>query len=190
MIPEWNAEGLLPPINDLNPVDMNRSPYETDLVQLIQRFATSIERCQILRGYLAHRAELHLLGVDTGFQWLDGSFSENIELIEHRSPGDVDVVTFTHRGDDFFDALTEDQIRLLGDTEWIKDRFKVDFYIQSLQDDPEILVSMSAYWYSMWSHRRSRQWKGFLKLDLAPHQDTEALAMLEARQQELANEQE
>jgi len=130
------------------------------------------------------------MGMDTGFQWLNGSFSENIELIEHRPPGDVDVVTFTHRGDDFFDALTEEQIRLLGDTEWIKERFKVDFYVQSLQDDPEILVSMSAYWYSMWSHRRSRQWKGFLKLDLAPHQDADALALLEARQQELAHEQE
>lgn len=190
MIPEWNAEGLLPPIDEQNPTNSNRSPYETNTVQLIQRFATSVERCQILHGYLAHRAELHGMGMDAGFQWLNGSFSENIELIEQRPPGDMDVVTFTHRGDEIFDVLTDEQIRLLFDTAWIKDQFKVDFYIQSLQDDPENLVSMSAYWYSMWSHRRSMQWKGFLKLDLAPHHDAEALAILEARQQELAHEPE
>ncbi|WP_414651656.1 DUF6932 family protein [Hafnia paralvei] len=35
------------------------------------------------------------MGLAEGFQWVDGSFTENIELIERRTPNDVDVVTFS-----------------------------------------------------------------------------------------------
>jgi hypothetical protein len=37
---------------------------------------------------------LHAAGIIDGFQWLDGSFLENIESLESRSPRDIDVVTF------------------------------------------------------------------------------------------------
>jgi hypothetical protein len=32
--------------------------------------------------------------MDTGFQWIDGSFLEEIEKTQNRSPGDIDVITF------------------------------------------------------------------------------------------------
>lgn len=192
MIPNWNAEGLIPPINEQNPAGLDRSPYDVVLLAFVEHFATSVDRCDILEGYLSHRSELHRMGMAEGFQWLDGSFTENIELIDHRSPRDIDVVTFTSEGDDFYDGLQPDQLRLLGQTRadkaFIKEHFKVDFYVQSLQDAPGLLVEMTSYWYSMWAHRRSKQWKGFLRVDLDPQQDQAALAVLAARKQELDHE--
>ena len=64
------------------------------LSELVLRFGTSPERRRILDGFLRYRGRLHAAGLRTGFQWLDGSFLENIELIESRLPNDLDVVTF------------------------------------------------------------------------------------------------
>lgn len=190
MIPEWNAEGVLPPVNEDDPTGFDRAPYEVALAQVVERFATSVERCDILNGYLAHRAELHKMGIKTGFQWLDGSFTEDIEMLEHRPPRDIDVVTFTAADDAFFGNLGDHEINLLGgDRENLKKEFRIDFYIQSLLDPAESLVAMTTYWYGMWSHRRTGQWKGFLKVDLSPAQDVDAENLLVARRQELAHEQ-
>ncbi|WP_434655691.1 hypothetical protein J3P96_04810 [Pseudomonas sp. R3-56] len=190
MIPEWNAEGVLPPINEDDPTGFDRAPYEVSLVQVVDRFATSLERCDILFGYLAHRAELHKMGINKGFQWLDGSFTEDIEMLEHRPPRDIDVVTFTSADDTFFGALGVDEINLLGgDRDKLKQDFKIDFYVQSLSDPAESLVAMTTYWYSMWSHRRTGQWKGFLKVDLSSTLDVDAENLLVVRRQELAHEQ-
>jgi len=190
LIPEWNAEGVLPPINEDDPTGFDRAPYDVTLGQIVDRFATSLDRCDILKGYLAHRAELHKMGIDTGFQWLDGSFTEDIEMLEHRSPRDIDVVTFTPVDDSFLLGLGEHEINLLGgDREHLKNEFRIDFYVQSLLDPAESLVAMTTYWYSMWSHRRTGQWKGFLKVDLSPLQDSDAGTLLIARRLELAHEQ-
>ena len=45
-------------------------------------------------------------------------------------------------------------------------------------DEPEPLVRQSTYWYSLWSHRRNGQWKGFLQIDLSPADDLIAEANL------------
>lgn len=189
MIPNWNAEGVLPPMNDVNPTGFDRAPYEVTLSQVVERFATTLERCDILDGYIKHRAELHKMGLTVGFQWLDGSFSEDIEMLEHRAPRDIDVVTFTPADDSFLLGLSLEQIDLLGNQQKIKDEYKVDFYVQSLSDPVDTLVSMTTYWYSMWSHRRTGQWKGFIKVDLSPSLDAHAITVLGERQKELADEQ-
>jgi hypothetical protein len=44
--------------------------------------------------------------------------------------------------------------------------------------DPERLTRQSAYWYSVWSHRRNQRWKGFVHVDLAPSADATAAATL------------
>lgn len=189
MIPNWNPDGLIPPINAVDPTSFDRSPYTTDVATLVDRFGTSLDRCHILKGYLAHRGELHRIGLTKGFQWVDGSFTENIELIEGRQPNDIDVVTFLPQENSVLEAIGENDIRLLIDRPWIKSQYKVDFYPQPLQEDPEILVSMCTYWYSMWSHRRSMQWKGFLNISLDPVDDSEADSILSTRMVELSNEQ-
>src|SRR5262249_47251536 len=72
-------------INDL-------SPFPCTALELCQRFATTPARKQILNGFLDLRAALAALGIQ-GFQWLDGSFVEDLEDQAGRDPGDMDVVT-------------------------------------------------------------------------------------------------
>lgn len=88
-IPAWNDERVLPPVTGRHPVSMERSPYRVSLIALVERFATSLHRCKLLQGLLAFRKGLHEAGIRRGFQWIDGSFSEDIESLEWRVPRDI-----------------------------------------------------------------------------------------------------
>ena len=115
---------------------------------------------------------MHANGYQAGFQWLDGSFMEDVETLEGRPPGDIDVVSFVQNpgaanptsGD--LDAL---------DHAASKTRFKVDHYFVELEAvAPSEVAFLSAYWYSVWAHRRNLAWKGFLQVDLQPGDDAAA----------------
>jgi len=169
-IPEWNALGLLPPLDPELPTSPQRSPYPVSLLDVVMRFSTSPERRRVLAGFLGYRATLHRMGVCQGFQWLDGSFLEDVETLERRSPRDMDVVTFLRTPADF--TPTEDDIVVLDNA---KVQFHVDAYFVELDElSPDVVVAQSAYWYSMWSHRRNQAWKGFLQIDLAATADVRA----------------
>lgn len=169
-IPAWNTLGLLPPIDSELPTSIQRSPYPVTLLDVVMRFSSSPERRSVLTGLLDYRAALHQIGITEGFQWLDGSFLEDIETLERRAPRDMDVVTFMHTPANFADA---DLAPL--DRDNAKVQFQVDAYIVELDEMPlGGLVNMSAYWYSMWSHRRNQSWKGFLRIDLAASEDAQA----------------
>lgn len=175
-IPAWNALGLLPPIDAELPTSSSRSPFPVSLIDVVMRFSTTPERKAILKGFLSYRAELHRLGLADGFQWIDGSFLEDVETIEHRAPRDVDVVSFFCTPADL--NVSNEDTRLF-DQAVAKDRFKIDAYFVELdQITPRELALWSAYWYSMWSHRRTQAWKGFLQIELAPTEDAAALAWL------------
>ncbi len=58
-IPDWNAQGVLSPINVLDPTAVDRSPYTVTLADFVQRFGSSPARREILRGFLEYRTELH-----------------------------------------------------------------------------------------------------------------------------------
>jgi len=85
-IPSWTTSDVLPPINPASPASADRSPYEVSLTDLILHFNTSPERQAILTGLLDFRQALHAIGIVNGFQWLDGSFLENVEATEKRTP--------------------------------------------------------------------------------------------------------
>ncbi|WP_256580875.1 MULTISPECIES: hypothetical protein [unclassified Pseudomonas] len=189
LIPQWNHQGIIPPIDENDPTALERAPYPVTVEQIVERFSTTIERCEILEGFLSHRAEMHRLGVVSGFQWLNGSFMEHVELLEGRAPNDMDVVTFADIRPEVEAALAPEDIKALTDNPWIKKTYKVDFYLLPLSEPAEFLVEMSAYWYSMWSHRRSQQWKGFLSVRLEPDHDDGARRLLENRKREVQNEQ-
>ena len=95
-IPGWNALGLLPPIDPELPASPCRSPYPVSLKDVVMRFSTSPERRAVLKGFLDYRRELHRIGIVDGIQWIDGSFLEDVEMIENRSPRDIDVVSFEY----------------------------------------------------------------------------------------------
>ncbi|WP_457329477.1 DUF6932 family protein [Rhizobacter sp. P5_C2] len=168
-IPEWTPLGILPPMDSQNPTAPQRSPYSISMLDLVMRFATSPARHQILSGFVHYRAALHAIGLVSGMQWLDGSFMEHIELLEQRAPRDIDVVTFLHSPPGF--APGPDNTSVL-DHDEAKARFHVDSYFVELDKLPaRTIVSLSTYWYSLWSHRRNATWKGFLQVDLEPATD-------------------
>lgn len=179
-IPAWNADGVLPPINAAQPISPERSPYRVSLTDYVLRFGSTAERRTILSGMLAYRGALHGLGLVRGFQWLDGSFLEHVEVIEGRPPKDVDVVTFYRlpAGVSQRDLAARPGAAATLDHTTVKSSHHVDAYLADLGMDPERLTQQTAYWYSMWSHRRSQLWKGFVEVDLAPAEDTAATATL------------
>lgn len=173
MIPAFNISGVLPPfdtsIGPTNPVAM--SPYPTAISEVVQQFSTSPERIEILVGLLDFRDALIASGIGDGFQWLDGSFVENVESLHARPPGDVDVVTIAHRPiahvsqtawNEFVSTNTG-----LFDPTLTKSRFRCDAYFIDLDSNPKSLVNSTRYWFGLFSHQRTTAlWKGMLQVPL------------------------
>jgi uncharacterized protein DUF6932 len=179
-IPSWNSQGVLSPINQSTPTMMDRSPYIVQLTDIIMHFGISPQRLSILTGFLDYRSTLHDAGLINGFQWVNGSFMENIETIENRKPNDIDIVTFFHLPNSMTQESFVDQYPDLFKHELNKQKYHVDSYFVHLNGEfPEFLVDQSTYWYSMWSHRRNEQWKGYLQIDLAPTDDPTAKANID-----------
>ena len=179
-IPAWNSAGVLPPIRPNAPGSSpDRSPYVVDLAVLFDRFTTSPERMAILDGLLRFRADLHAAGITSGFQWLDGSFLEQVEALEGRPPRDMDVVTFLALPQGLDQRSLVQQHGTLFDQKHVKATYAMDAYFAVLgQPTDHWQVKNIAYWYSLWSHRRDGLWKGFVQVDLDPSQDGDARAIL------------
>lgn len=179
-IPTWNPAGVIPPVRPAMPGhSTDRSPYKTDLTTLIDRFATSSERVAILKHFMEFRAELHKAGITSGFQWLDGSFMEQVEILENRAPRDMDVVTFLDIPTGHTQGSLVQQHKNLFDQVHLKNTYSIDAYFAVLgQPTDKLQVKNITYWYSMWSHRRDGLWKGFVQVDLDPAKDATAQALL------------
>lgn len=145
------------------------------------RFATSEDRCRILEGWLRYRAALHAAGMTDGFQWLNGSFLEDVESREKRSPRDIDCVTFYRISpEENQEEVFRANPRLFRKSD-AKAEFMVDGYFVSLESSDLQLIERSCYWYGVWSHRRNQQWKGFVEIELNTADDEEGLRFLEGR---------
>ena len=177
-IPHWNAQGVIPPVDVASPISAHRSPYVVTLTDLVMRFGVTDERCRILDGLLRYRAALHELGVARGFQWLDGSFLEHVEMLDARPPNDIDVVTFFHLPAGETQATLERRAPSVFDSRSSKRNFFVDAYPVCLGVHAEKLVERSTYWYSVWSHRRNQTWKGYVQIDLSPSEDSTTVKLL------------
>jgi Family of unknown function (DUF6932) len=178
-IPTWNSSGVLPPNDRTDGVSFDRSPYNVTLTELVTKLGFSENRKKILTGLLEFREELHALGLTKGFQWIDGSFVEDVETTEKRPPNDVDVVTFFHIPDGENQRTLVHKNRDLFDQTKVKSRFFVDSYPLALTTSaPETLVGLATYWYSLWSHKRTGEWKGYLQIDLDPCSDRDAKLLL------------
>lgn len=182
MIPQWGMAGVLPPIRPgQKGVSLDRSPYVVPLWHVVDRFSTSPERTLILEGLLNYRAALHNLGVVSGMQWLDGSFTEDVENQDGRHPKDIDVVTWFHLPPGETELTLFAKAGDIFRNPYVKKNYLVDAYPLVLQGaiDGQKIRNVS-YWYSMWSHKRSGLWKGFLQVDLSPHEDVAASKTLAA----------
>lgn len=136
---------------------------------MVQRFAIGTARCTILDGLLRYRADLRGIGFVEGFQWLDGSFVEDIEAREGRPPRDIDVVSFAYppRGM----SKTEinrimDERPDLFDHERCKQGFHCDTSIINLTTSPGGWCSRRAIGMVCFHRRGDALWKGMLQLPM------------------------
>ena len=185
-LPDWDISGVMPPVRPgAEGHSSDRSPYQVSLVDLVHRFAVSEERTRLLRSLLNYHISLHEAGLVSGFQWLDGSYMEHVEVLENRPPRDIDVVTFFHLPNGMTQQSLAEAYPDIFNHNGVKEAFNIDSYYLPLGTSVEaISVRQLTYWYSMWSHRRTGQWKGFVQVDLSPGEDLEAEKFLAAREEE------
>lgn len=154
VIPEFNHSFVLPPFVGEQLGHAQGSPYPVTALELVQRFAISTERCVILSGLMDYRAALRRLGFVQGFQWLDGSFVENIEAHQNRAPNDVDVVTFAYAPDGLSSADVQTLMNANKDLfvkECCQEKFRCDPMMINLGKPPEKLIQDVRYWYGLFS---------------------------------------
>lgn len=176
MIPELNQSGVLPPfIPEQGPTDPAcMAPYKTTISEFVLRYAHSPERRAILRGLLEYRKKLRQVGISEGFQWLDGSFVENVELNRGRPPADVDIVTFAFRPTNDLDQWKK---IVAGNTDLFlpsesKIQYQCDAYFVDLNTPPIHVVSNTRYWFGLFSHQRdSYLWKGMVEIPIVCEDD-------------------
>lgn len=178
-IPNFDHNHVLPPHLG-NPTDRSHlSPYPCSILELCHRFSTSNNRVQILKSFILFRQRMNTLGIIYGFQWLDGSFLENIEISEGRPPRDLDVVTF-------FGGLSiseQTNIRAsfpeFAHPGLAKRNFFLDHYPVDYSFNPDVTVEQTRYWLQLFTHNRVGVWKGILRLSLnTPIDDQHALDYL------------
>ena len=158
---------VLPPHLGDPRIAADLSPYPCTVAEICERFATNEKRKQILAGFLALRKMLLSLGWK-GFQWIDGSFLEDIESQEGREPGDIDVITFVEIPQApiaLIASISSSTPNLLSRDE-VKAAYFVDHFWLSLGSRPAVIVDQARHWYGLFSHRRDRVWKGMLLVRL------------------------
>ena len=185
-IPDFTVSGVLPPYLGPTPtVPSAMSPYPASFVEIANKMCASNERKAIMRGLLEYRQKLATVGLQAGFQWLSGSFMEDIETLESRHPNDIDLVIFVHRpaavrADADWQAFYSAHQPLLN-PKHVKAAFPCHCYFVDLDSDPIGIVSQTRYWFGLFSHRRNGLWKGLLEVPLAVSaDDTAALALVTA----------
>ena len=178
MIPPFNHSGVLPPFIGHAHERHGRSPYPVSLKDIASRFAGSEPRKSLFDGFLRYRNELRSIGL-SGFQWLDGSFVEDVETMRRRPPGDIDVVTFAKRpegveADDSWEAFVRTRLDLFVPSE-AKRLYHCDAYFVDLHSSqPEWLVKLTSYWSGLFSHQRDTSlWKGMVQVSLEQDPDVE-----------------
>lgn len=176
-IPNFSISGLLPPYLGATPTNgALMSPFQTTLVRIANKLCGSDERKAIFRGLLQYRQQLANIGFTDGFQWLSGSFLEDIETLETRPPNDVDLVTFCHRPAgatatlDWRDFNSSNSALLR--SRLVKPVYKCDAYFVDLDSKPVAnVVNQTRYWFGLFSHRRDKVWKGLLQVPLPVSSD-------------------
>lgn len=171
---------VLPPYTGDTPgVRASMSPYVATMHEFAVRFATSPPRAEILQGLLNYRDALRNIGVGTGFQWLDGSFVEDVEQIRGRPPQDIDVVTFGYSPSladiNAYKQWFAANIALF-DRNQTKPAYDCDAFYVDLRKRPDFLVDDARYWFGLFAHQRDTAlWKGMVQVPLQSD-DAAALA--------------
>ena len=183
VIPDWNSKSVLPTVRRVRPEDQtlpeNRSPFEATMTHVVERFAYTTERVNLIQNLMDYRNTLYAAGITDGLQWINGSFVEHVETRPRSgkapTPDDIDVVTFYHPPSQETPE-TQDLFRPSA----TRQRFNIDGYGIPLGGEfTDDEVEFVAYWFGMWSLRKDdHEPKGFVKVYLNPQNDLEALRAL------------
>ncbi|MFA6246256.1 MAG: hypothetical protein WC615_04905 [Mucilaginibacter sp.] len=118
-------------------------------------------------------------GVVDGFQWVDGSFVENIELLEGRPPSDLDVVTFFGGLDMTVQGTIATNFPEFFNPTHSKAKYLLDHYVVDCTFHPLNTVQSTRYWIQLFTHNRHGVWKGILNVPInTPVEDADALTYL------------
>ena len=178
-IPAFDHNLVLPPhLGD--PTNRSHlSPYPCNTVDLCERLGTTPERREILSKYLDFRERLRAEGLIDGFQWLDGSFLEDVETLQKRPPSDLDLVTVFWGYDAAFLASLAARFPEFASRVKAKAAYKLDHFPFDAGFSPVLTLEQTRYWILLFSHSRQGVWKGMLKIDLnTPVEDAAARAKL------------
>lgn len=194
-IPHFADHGALPHFilsDATNP--SCRSPYRATMLELVQHFCTSRTRANLLSGLNQYRKHLFDGGFSNGFQWIDGSFVENVEETQRRAPRDIDVVTLYNRPAKYQDDssswasdYTNHLRREYFDTFAMKPRFNCDTYDIDLDAGGRPLVRNTTYWFGLFSETRNGSTrKGIVELALP--KSSREFSAVELKIAELSND--
>lgn len=181
-IPLFDHNLVLPPHigNPTRKEDI--SPYKCTSIELCERFAITTKRIEILKGFLSFRRKLNDLGLIIGFQWLDGSFLEDIETRESRPPNDLDLVTIYWGYNSAFQVDLIGKFPEFADSNLSKNNYILDHYPFDAEYSPVFTVDFARYWVQLFSHNRDSVWKGMLQISLnTQDDDNKALEYLNAK---------
>jgi uncharacterized protein DUF6932 len=141
------------------------APFRATIAEVVQRWGTTVPRRDILIGLLELREALRSLGVINGFQWLNGSFTEQCEALRGRAPNDIDVITFLDPPPHPPPPLPV--LTILQDHDQTKTRYKVDHIMINLRTPAVGIVDQTRFWFGLFTHRRSDDvWKGIVQISL------------------------
>jgi hypothetical protein len=146
------------------------------------------QRAKLIGGLLQYRDLIIGLGYQDGFQFIDGSFVEDVERRESRDPLDIDVFSFLVRPPKY--RSDPNSWETTGFSEWSneivnrtqnKTRFGLDTYAIAVDQTPPLnVIKETIYWYSLFSHKRvTHEWKGFLCVTLDQADNAAAKALLQ-----------
>jgi hypothetical protein len=117
---------------------------------------------------------------------LDGSFVENVEQLEQRDPGDIDVLSLISIPQQYHTDPTSWQT--VGLPFWRdeianqplnKQRFKLDTYAVDYPNYGVSGLKSLFYWYGLFGHQRTTfSWKGFVIVPFNAVDDAVAAGML------------
>lgn len=165
-IPDFDHNGVIPPFLG-NPTEpKNVAPYSCSITELVEKFGFSPQRRKILYGLLDFRQNLRQSGIKKGFQWLDGSFLEDIEGKKKRAPNDLDLVTIFWGYDKKFLNEVATNFPAFCDRKRCRKEYSLDHYLLDADYNPVVTVQGAAYWSQLFSHNRRGTRKGMLKIDL------------------------
>jgi hypothetical protein len=185
-IPNFNAQGVLPPFLGPNATTQQRSPYVGTMTDLVVALGTTVHRKRLFEGLIRYRQMMHSLDFTVGFQFIDGSFVENIEVTGGRVPNDIDVFSYLEKPSKY---LTDPALWTSeGLTRWAgeiadrtknKSRFGIDSYAVAIDEPFMTIINVTMYWHGLFSHQRTTmRWKGFVIVPLNAADDAAALTLL------------